>query len=113
MTISVSDYIEALPPKVDELHVQAHRGGDVCVIRLNGSLFASTSNVMEGLVDLVSTWPSRSGIVDASMLQEIDRAGISSIRQLQRHFERLGGTMIVYAASGDVARALDESHLTQ
>ena len=113
MTISVSDYIEALPPVGDELHVQAHRGGDVCVIRLNGSLRSSTAAEIEGLVDLVATWPCGSGIVDASMLHDVDRTGLNALRHLQRYFEGQGGTMIVYAASGEVARALDESHLTQ
>jgi len=88
-------------------HVEMHVGEEVCVVRLEGSLHASEVPEVDALVGVLDDAPDRSLVVDASLLSEIDDAGVDCLAHLQETMGRRGGRMCVYAASGAVARALD------
>jgi anti-anti-sigma factor len=97
----------------DQLHYEVHQGADVCVVRLEGSFRMSTAPVIGGLVEQLAHLPRPSLIVDASLLWEIDAVGVDVLTDLQQAVLERGGKMMVYAASGPVARALDGSPLRQ
>ncbi len=101
----------ALGSHPDDLRCDLHVGEEVGVLRLEGSLRAPAVQEGDGLVAQISVSPLRSLLVDASLLWEIDEAGIRLLMSLREAVEDRKGKMIVYAASGAVARALDDSHL--
>jgi anti-anti-sigma factor len=84
-----------------------HLGEEVCVVRLEGSLHATEVPEVDALVGALEDAPDRSLVVDASLLSEIDDAGVDCLAHLQETVGGRGGRMCVYAASGAVARALD------
>jgi anti-anti-sigma factor len=97
----------------DALHVEFHPGDEVCVLQLHGSLRASTVHLTQGLIDQISSTRCRSVIVDTSLLWEIDDVGVKILVNMQKYVESRHGKLIVYAAGGDVAQALDQSQLRQ
>jgi anti-anti-sigma factor len=105
--------VHDLSIRSDDLHYEVHQGADVCVVRLEGSFRTSTAHVIGGLVDQLSHLSRPSLIVDASLLWEIDPVGVDVLTDLQHAVLERGGKMMVYAASGPVARALDGSALRQ
>ncbi len=89
------------------LHVEVHVGEEVCVVRFEGSLDASRVHQVDAMVDALETTPVRSLVVDASLLWEIDEAGVECLDHVREVVGALGARMSVYAASGEVARALN------
>jgi anti-anti-sigma factor len=100
-------------PQPAALQLEVHRGEEVCVIRMQGSLVRSTSYASQELVDQLSSCSCRSVVFDASLLFEIDEVGVNILLGLQQYVASRNGKLIVYAATGDVARALDGSSIRQ
>ena len=93
--------------RLQPLHVEVHVGEEVCVVRFEGSLDASRVHQVDAVVDALETAPVRSLVVDASLLGEIDAAGVECLDHLREVAGSRGASMSVYAASGEVAQALD------
>jgi anti-anti-sigma regulatory factor len=94
-------------------HSELHERDTVCVVRVCGALVASAAAVFEQVVGHLKGAPGRSVIVDASLLGEIDDGGVRKMHELQRRVTDGGGKLVVYAASGDVAKALESSDVLQ
>ncbi|HEY1829613.1 MAG TPA: STAS domain-containing protein [Acidimicrobiales bacterium] len=90
-----------------------HDSADLCVLRLEGSFRQTTAQESVGVVEALSGRHDCSLLVDASLLGDIDDTGVEVLLRLQDSIEVAGGKMVVYAASGSVASALDRSPLRQ
>jgi anti-anti-sigma regulatory factor len=90
-------------------HSELHERESICVVRVCGSLVESAASVFEQVVGQMKDAPGRSVIVDASLLGEIDSQGVQKMSDLQSRVVSSGGKLVVYAASGDVAKALASS----
>jgi anti-anti-sigma regulatory factor len=93
----------------DPFHSEVHERDTVCVVRVCGALVGSAAMVFERVVGHLKGTPGRSVIIDASLLGEIDDAGVQKMHELQRRVVDSGGKLVMYAASGEVARALESS----
>ena len=94
-------------------HAEVHERQTICVVRVCGALIDSAAEVFEQVVGHLKGTPGRSVIVDASLLGEIDDGGVEKVHELQLRMVEGGGKLVVYAASGDVARALESSAVLQ
>jgi anti-anti-sigma regulatory factor len=90
-------------------HSELHERDTICVVRVCGALVESASAVFEQVVGHLKGSPGRSVIIDASLLGEIDDGGVQKMHELQERVVNSGGKLVVYAASGDVAKALESS----
>ena len=54
---------------------------------------------------------ARTVVVDASLLGEVDEWGVAWLTRLRDSVRRLGGRVLVYGASGQVAEAVDGASL--
>jgi anti-anti-sigma factor len=96
---------------VQGFHLELHEGQDICVLRLEGSFRQSTAHLSLGTVEMLSRRPECSLLVDSSLLGEIDQVGLEVLVGLRDRIEEAGGKMVVYAATGPVADALQHSPL--
>ncbi len=92
-------------------HSELHERETICVVRVCGALVESAAAVFEQVVGHLRGTPGRSVIVDASLLGEIDEGGVQKLHELQERVVNNGGKLVVYAASGDVAKALESSEV--
>lgn len=92
-------------------HSEVHDRDSICVVRVCGALVDSAAAVFEQVVGQLKGSPGRSVIVDASLLGHIDQGGVEKIHELQQRVVDSGGKLVVYAASGDVAKALERSEV--
>jgi hypothetical protein len=94
-------------------HSELHERESICGVRVCGALVESASAVFEQVVGHLKGTPGRSVIIDASLLGDIDDGGVQKMHELQERVVNSGGTVVVYAASGDVAKALASSAVLQ
>jgi anti-anti-sigma factor len=102
---------DSMKSPVDQLNVEVHRGSEVCVVRFEGSLGAMSVKKVQRVMAQLSRSTCSSVILDASLLREIDDIGVRSLAGLQHRVKSRGGKMIIYAASGRVAKTLEDFSL--
>jgi anti-anti-sigma regulatory factor len=92
-------------------HSELHERETLCVVRVCGALVDSAAAVFEQVVGHLKGSPGRSVMVDASLLGEIDDGGVQKMHELHDRVVKSGGKLVVYAASGEVAKALESPAL--
>ena len=80
--------------------------GDICVLRLQGSLGPSSARRLEYLMDQIKGSEDMSVLVDASLLSAISPPCMEALTALWAAFRSEGGSIVVYGASGPAADAL-------
>jgi anti-anti-sigma regulatory factor len=109
VTLLVRPPVSGQTDESHPFHSELHEGESICVVRVCGALVESAAAVFEQVVSQLNGALGRSVIVDASLLGEIDSQGVQKVRDLQRRVVDHGGKLVVYAASGEVAKALGSS----
>ncbi len=109
MTVTVAPRQDEQPDP--DLQVEVHEAGGRCVLRLKGVLDAAAAKRMEREIDRLACSSADSVLVDTSLLRGIDDTGVNVLRGMREYAAARGRSMVVYAATGDVARALTAAHL--
>jgi anti-anti-sigma regulatory factor len=97
-------------PSACKFRAEVHRRNNLCVLRLAGALVEPLGPDLEDVRNELEG-PCHSMLIDASLLGDIDQGGIGLLQGLRDRIDSGGGTMHIYAATGEVARALDGSGL--
>ena len=93
-----------------QLHIEVHQTGEISVVRLEGSFVEPVAADEPAVVD-PPAGPGQTVVVDASLLGEVDEWGVAWLTRLRDRAHRLGGKLLVYGASGQVAEAVDGASL--
>jgi anti-anti-sigma regulatory factor len=86
--------------------LEAQFSGQVCVVRLRGSLSAASASRIRSLTDRIGTTGSSSVLLDASLLSTLSEECVKALVALGQAVRRMGGTVSAYGASGPAASVL-------
>jgi anti-anti-sigma regulatory factor len=96
--------VTAVLPNLEGLEAQF--SGDICVVRLRGSLGEVSASKIRGLKDRIRATGSSSVLVDASLLGTLSDECAKALFSLGQAVRKMGGTISAYGASGSAASAL-------
>jgi anti-anti-sigma regulatory factor len=82
--------------------VDAAVSGEICVVRLRGSLGLSSVHKIAELTEQVRTARCSAVLVDASLLNRVEEACVEGLRTLWATVRLSGGNVDVYGATGPV-----------
>jgi anti-anti-sigma regulatory factor len=80
--------------------------GDICVVRLRGSLSDASAPRILRLIERIGITGSRAVLIDASLLSAINEDCAAALLTLTNMVRRMGGTISSYGASGPAADVL-------
>jgi anti-anti-sigma regulatory factor len=86
--------------------LEAQFSGDICVVRLRGSLSAASASRIRNLMDRIGTSGPSSVLLDASLLGTVSEECAKALVALGQAVRRMGGTVSAYGASGPAASVL-------
>jgi anti-anti-sigma regulatory factor len=86
--------------------VVVHLSGDICVVRLQGSLGRSSAQRIDYLVSQIRSAECTSVLIDASLLGGLSEGCLDGLAALRQALIVAGGDIVVYGASGPAADAL-------
>jgi hypothetical protein len=87
--------------------IVAHLGGEICVLRLQGSLGPRSVARIEHLADQMRTAECTSVLVDASLLGAVTGECAMALGSLWDAVQMKGMHISAYGATGEVADTLD------
>ena len=96
--------VTAVLPNLEGLEAQF--SGDICVVRLRGSLGEVSASKIRGLMDRIRATGSSSVLVDASLLGTLSDECAKALVSLGQAVRKMGGTISAYGASGSAASVL-------
>jgi anti-anti-sigma regulatory factor len=94
------------PAAITGEELEAQFSGDICVVRLRGSLSAASASRIRSLMDRIGTTGPSSVLVDASLLGTVSEECAKALMALGQAVRRMGGTVSAYGASGPAASVL-------
>jgi anti-anti-sigma regulatory factor len=89
-----------------EEELEAQFSGDICVVRLRGSLSAASASRIRSLMDRIGALGTSSVLLDASLLGPVSEECTKALVALSQAVRRMGGTVSAYGASGPAASVL-------
>jgi anti-anti-sigma regulatory factor len=92
--------------------VVTHLSGDICVLRLQGSLSRTSASRIDGITDQLQRAACSSVLVDASLLGQINEDCLNALRSLWRAMKRKGVQIVTYGATGAIAGTLESLALS-
>jgi anti-anti-sigma regulatory factor len=87
--------------------LEAEFSGEICVVRLRGSLSEASVVRIRNLMERIRTAAPSSVLLDASLLRTLSDECTRALLALGQAVRRMGGTISAYGATGSAASALD------
>jgi anti-anti-sigma regulatory factor len=89
--------------------LEAQFSGDICVVRLRGSLSAASASRIRSLMDRIGALGTSSVLLDASLLGPVSEECTKALVALSQAVRRMGGTVSACGVCALLTRPLTAS----